>query len=68
MRVRVRVRVRVRARARATVRVRIRVRIRVRVRVCKLLTSVPLESVRHCALQPCDGAALLLGHALAVSG
>jgi hypothetical protein len=62
----VRVRARVRARARARARARIKVRVRVRVR--KLLTSVPLKAVRHCALQPCDRAVLLLGHALTVSG
>ena len=64
----VRARARDRARARTRIKVRVRVRARVRVRVRKLLTSVPLEAVRHCALQPCDGAALLLGHALAVPG
>ena len=32
------------------------------------LTSVPLEAIRHRALQPRDRAALLLGHELAVSG
>ena len=66
--IRVRAGVRARARDRARARTRIKVRVRLRVRVRKLLTSVPLEAVRHCALQPCDRAALLLGHALAVSG
>ena len=66
--IRVRVRARVTARARARARIRVSVRVRIKVRVRKLLTSVPLEAVRHCALQPCDRAALLLGHALAVSG
>ena len=37
-------------------------------RVRKLLTSVPLEAIRHGALQPRDRAALLLGHELAVPG
>eukprot|EP00964_Phaeocystis_antarctica_P137272 scaffold101782_cov55-Phaeocystis_antarctica.AAC.3 len=34
--------------------------------VLELLVAVPLETIRRGALQPGDGAALLLGHALAV--
>mgnify|MGYP004196686051 CR=1 FL=1 len=68
VRVRARVTARAGARARARARIRARARAGIRVRVRKLLTSVPLEAVHHCVLQPCDRAALLLGHALAVSG
>ena len=60
------VRLRMRVRVGAWIRVRSRVRRRLRVR--KLLASVPLEAIRHRALQPRDRAALLLGHELAVSG
>ena len=60
----IRLRIRVRVGARISVRIRVRSGLRVR----KLLASVPLEAIRHHALQPRDCAALLLGHELAVSG
>ena len=59
---------RVRVGVGVSVRVGVGVGVRIRVRVRKLLASVPLEAVRHRALQPRDRAALLLGQALVVSG
>ena len=60
--------VRLRMRARVGAWIRIRSRVRSRLRVRKLLASVPLEAIRHRALQPHDRAALLLGHELAEPG
>ena len=59
---------RLRMRIRFAARIRVRSRVRSRLRVRKLLASMPLEAIRHGALQPRDRAALLLGHELAVSG
>ena len=60
--------VRLRMRVRVGAWIRIRSRVRSRLRVRKLLASVPLEAIRHRALQPHDRAALLLGHELAEPG
>ena len=59
---------RLRMRVRVGARIRVRSRVRRRLRVRKLLASVPLEAIRHRALQPRDRAALLLGHELAEPG
>ena len=59
---------RLRMRVTAGARIRVRSRVRSRLRVRKLLASVPLEAIRHRALQPRDRAALLLGHELAEPG
>ena len=60
--------VRLRMRVRIGAWIRIRSRVRRGLRVRKLLASVPLEAIRHRALQPRDRAALLLGHELAEPG
>ena len=59
---------RLRMRIRFAARIRVRSRVRSRLRIRKLLASVPLEAIRHRALQPRDRAALVLGHELAEPG
>ena len=60
--------IRLRIRLRVGARISVRSRVRSWLRVRKLLASVPLEAIRHRALQPHDRAALLLGHELAEPG